>query len=38
MTRVWIAGKSHRARLMRRLGVRTIVEAVRSGTLARLAT
>jgi DNA-binding CsgD family transcriptional regulator len=30
--------ESHRARLMRRLGVRTIVEAVRLGTLARLAT
>jgi DNA-binding CsgD family transcriptional regulator len=30
--------EAHRARLMRRLGVRTIVEAVRLGTLATLAT
>lgn len=30
--------ESHRARMMRRLGVRTMVEAVRLGTLARLAT
>jgi DNA-binding CsgD family transcriptional regulator len=30
--------EAHRARLMRRLGVRTMVEAVRLGTLASLAT
>jgi DNA-binding CsgD family transcriptional regulator len=30
--------EAHRARLMRRLGVRTMVEAVRLGTLARFAT
>ncbi len=30
--------ETHRGRLMRRLGVRTMVEAVRLGTLARIAT
>ena len=30
--------EAHRMRLMRRLGVRTMVEAVRLGTLARFGT